>query len=375
MDRPRERQRLDTGYLAHPRTPHVANRDALVRTVFVPRHLDHHPRPGVAPGKNTDLPDHGHGIRIPVDILAVHRQQLALDPVEGRIANLRRRAGLHLHVDLDEVALDLGHHDLPHDSARYHAARHDQHRDKDRHRDAAIVNRRQQQRTVVVVDQLMQAVLHAALNLEEETRHSLQQADPALRIEKVILVDVRDPRVNEVRRQDQLGLDQREQQAKYDDHRDRLEERPEYAADEQHGCKRRHRRQHAEGCRHRDPLCAVDYVVERMAVGSYLCIDALTDNDRVVDDDTEHDYEAEQTDHVDGYGPGIDRHQPQRTEKGNWDTDDDPACHLHTQEQRQHNEHKQRAEQHIVQHHVQAILQVISAIRPYVHLDAFGHLF
>ena len=53
-------------------------------------------------------------------------------------------------------------------------------------------------------------------------------------------------------------------------------------------------RQHAERCGNRDFVGAIDHVVQRVAVGADFCIHALTDDDRVIDDNTQDEYETEQ---------------------------------------------------------------------------------
>ena len=111
--------------------------------------------------------DHRDGIRVAVEILAAHCQQFALYPVEGRIPHARCRAGLHAHIDLDEVTVDLGDHDLSNQSARHDTCRHDQHRDENSDCDAPVVDRSGEQGPVIVVNQSLQSPLHAALHLEE----------------------------------------------------------------------------------------------------------------------------------------------------------------------------------------------------------------
>ncbi len=108
-------------------------------------------------------------------------------------------------------------------------------------------------------------------------------------------------------------------------------------------------------------------IVERVSVGTYFGIDTFSDDDRVVDDNSEHNDETEQADHIDRDWP--DRHQPQSTEKGYWQSDDDPERDLHAQKQRQHDKHQNSALDHVVGHHVQTRFEVIRQINPRIHLD------
>ena len=81
------------------------------------------------------------------------------------------------------------------------------------------------------MNQSLQSMLCASLYLLEEARNSLQGRDMTLRIEQVFLVNGFDLGVHQVCRKNQFRFDQRENQAQYDDHRQRLEERPGDSAD------------------------------------------------------------------------------------------------------------------------------------------------
>ncbi len=57
------------------------------------------------------------------------------------------------------------------------------------------------------------------LNLQEETRNPPEERYMVIRVEQFVLVNTRDLGAREVRRQDQLRLDQREEETENDDHR------------------------------------------------------------------------------------------------------------------------------------------------------------
>ncbi len=84
----------------------------------------------------------------------------------------------------------------------------------------------------------------------------------------------------------------------------------------------------------------LDDVIQRMSIGAYSCVNTLTDNDRVVDNDTQHDDKSKQTHHVDRYRPGPVGHQRHRTQKRDRNSDHDPHGNFHTQEHGQHDENQ-----------------------------------
>ena len=113
---------------------------------------------------------------------------------------------------------------------------------------------------------------------------------------------------------------------------------------------------------------ALDDIVEGLPVGAYLRIDTLTDDDRVIDHDTQHDDETEQADGINRHGPH--RHEPDGAEEAHRQSHHDPECDLHAQEQRQHDEYEDRAHEHVVEHQRQTSLEIPRQVDPRVHLDA-----
>ena len=90
---------------------------------------------------------------------------------------------------------------------------------------------------------------------------------------------------------------------------------------------------------------ALDDIVERVPVRTYLRIRTLPDDDCIIDHNTEHNDKTEQAHRIDRDRPG--RHQPQCAKEANRQSHDDPERDFHPQEQRQHDKHEYRADHDI----------------------------
>ena len=205
----------------------------------------------------------------------------------------------------------------------------------------------------------MQTVLRVSLYLLQPAWKTLEQSDRPLRIEQVLFVDRLDICVYEVCGQDQLGFNEREYQAQDHNDRHRREERSDNAADKEHRRKCSNGRQHTECRGNRHLLGSLHDIVDGMSLGLNIRVDTLTDDDRIVDNNTKDDNEAEQADHVDCHWPWSIRHKPQRAEETDRDADDDPASHLHTKEQRQQQEDEYRTHRHIPEHQLEPPLEIV----------------
>jgi hypothetical protein len=98
-------------------------------------------------------------------------------------------------------------------------------------------------------------------------------------------------------------------------------------------------------------------VIQRVPLGADLRVDAFADDDRVIDDDTEHENKAEQADDVNGDRPRAERHEPHRAEKRDRNTDGHPDGDLQSKKQRQDEEYERRSLQHVLHHHLNAFRQ------------------
>ncbi len=208
------------------------------------------------------------------------------------------------------------------------------------------------------------------MNLQEKPGDPLTKLNLALRMKQVVFIDIRDSRLHEMRRQYEFRLNQRKCQAKYDNESHGFEEWSDDAANKHHWRKRCDGCQDAECCRNCHAVCALDDIVQRVSVRTYLGVGALANDDCIVDDNTKHNNEAEQADGIDRDRPG--RHQPQRTEECDRQADHHPECNLHAQEERQHDKYEQSTGNDVLLHLIEAILEVLRQIDPGLYKDAVG---
>jgi len=150
-----------------------------------------------------------------------------------------------------------------------------------------------------------------------------------LRIEQIFFIHGLDPGVHQMCGQNQFGLDQRKNQTQHNYHGKRFKKRAHDSTDKEHRQERRDRRQHAKGRRNSHLTRAFYNIVDRVAIRPNFGIDAFANDNGIVDNNTQHNNETEQTDHVDSHWERPQRHQKECAEEGNGDTDDDPAGNFH----------------------------------------------
>ncbi len=130
------------------------------------------------------------------------------------------------------------------------------------------------------------------------------------------------PQMLQVRRQDQLRLDQRKQQHRRNDGRNLFGEVAPGSLEEEQRDKRDHRRQRAEGHRRGDLVRPLDRSFERRHASLDLGVNVFARDNRVIHHNADDDDVAKQAHHVGGDAePG---HHQHATGKPDRNTDDDP---------------------------------------------------
>ena len=297
----------------------------------------------------------GEDILHDVVLEAVLRLEFVIHLVQGvrHLANdvhdqFIGRTVLDLDLRHDEVAAELREEgDLDEPSAD-EADHHDRDRDERRERRPAKFDRPGQERLVDLLDEAL-----------EPHVHPVGDTAPG---------SVGGTHDGEVGRQNELALDQRERKAKDDDPGDGARHRRRRSRLQEHRRERHYRGEHPERRGHGHALGTPDDVAERIAVFFGLGVRALRDDDRIVHHDPEHQDEREQAHDVDRHVHERHRHHHERAEERHRQPDDHPGGDLEMQEHAEDDEHEDRPQGHVLQHHVDAALEVEGVVGPSRHL-------
>ena len=234
------------------------------------------------------------------------------------------RAGRHRELGGDVVAFDRREEGEWQPPAREQTERDDEDRNRGGQRRVAPVDRPLEEGAVALLDEAAESVGARLLDPVPATAARALSA--------------RGPGLRHVGGQDQLRLDQREDQAQDHDKRDAGDHLTHPARHEEQGRKRDDGREHAEDHGNGHGLRPFDRALDRIPEPLLMRVRALPDDDRIVDQDSEHQDEREERDHVDR-DPEY-REEPQRSRERDRHTYGDPDGQSQPHEQRQQAEHQ-----------------------------------
>ena len=202
-----------------------------------------------------------------------------------------------------------------------------------------------QARLVGVADEPLQRAGHAALE-------SMPGARPLRRW----------LHVRQVRRQNPERLDQREQETRDHDQRNGPHDLAHRAGHRQQRSKRGDRREHGKHHRHGDLARALNRTREAVSVSTLMGVHVLTDDDRVIHHDAEHQDEREQGNHVQRHVQT--REHPQRAKERDRDTQAHPESQAELDEERQHEKDERKSRGSVAQQQTHAIRQDAGLVLP-----------
>ncbi len=274
------------------------------------------------------------------DVRAAFGGDLGRDPDGGlldlvhRLGRcLGRRAERHVHVRDGHVALDVGLEDEAHPAALQQAGRDHERGEAGGGRQIAPLERAIEEGPVAMLEEVFEAFgdggLEPAPALGDRVRGD------------VVLVLLRALAVSEMCGQHEERLDQRKGETRAHDQRNDARDPAHGPGDEEHRRKRSDGREHTEDDRRRDAVHPAHGCVQARAALCLLGVRVLTDDDRVVDHDAEHDDEGHQRDQVDRDVEA--RHDGERAEERERHAEAHPEREPQAQEEGEHEQHEQEA--------------------------------
>ena len=174
-------------------------------------------------------------------------------------------------------------------------------------------------------------------------------------------------------RQNEQGLDEGEGEREDHDKGYGARELASAAREHHPGCKEDHRGEDGKDDRLDDHGCAVDGGCQAFLAIFRARVDGFADNDRVVDDNADHQQEGEGGDHVE-----RDAHQRQEREaarEGGADTNGDPDGDLRAQKQKKRDQYEAKTHQEVRADQADAAHIVDGRVLPDRHRNARRRMF
>ena len=289
------------------------------------------------------------GARFRLDVL-VHFAQVLVQLFDDGADEGSRGAFLQLHGSRHIVQVEVREEDESHHPAADEPRGQNHQGHKEGHRGVTELDGLGEERRIYVF-----------YEAHEPTFHLVSNAAPAL---------LRLGIGREVRWQDELGFHQREDEAEHHHPANGLAHLGDRARDEQQRRERHDGGEHAERGRHGHALRADDDVGQRVTVALGFGVNALADDDRVIHHDAKHHDEREQAHGVDGDADGCAGQQHEGAHEGHRQANRHPDGDAQAQEQAQDDEHEGGPGRQVLQHQVDAAVEVVSAVRPDRQLHA-----